>query len=117
MTEYQQLLDALVKRGTISAESLKAKRAILDDSVRSDGVARSLAKVLGLAEEDIARTICGAFTLPLMPVAGEMETAPSNLFAEDEILQYRVLPVFHSGLEVTVAFIDPPEHSVRLSLQ
>jgi len=117
MTEYQQLLDALVKRGSISAESLKAKRAILDDSVRREGVARSLVKVLGLAEADIAQAICEAFTLPPMQVSGEMETAPSNIFAEDEILQYRALPVFHSGLEVIVAFIDPPEYAIRVHLQ
>jgi type IV pilus assembly protein PilB len=117
MTEYQRLLDALVKKGSFTTDLLGAKRATLDESVRQIGVTRSLVKVLGLSESDIADAITTAFRLPLMVIANEMDTAPPNIFAEDEILEYRALPVFHSGLELTVAFIDPPEQSVRVHLQ
>ena len=96
MTEYQRLLDALVKKGSFTTDLLGAKRATLDESVRQIGVTRSLVKVLGLSESDIADAITTAFRLPLMVIANEMDTAPPNIFAEDEILEYRALPVFHS---------------------
>ncbi|MBF8296860.1 MAG: epsE [Bacteroidetes bacterium] len=117
MNEYQQLLDALVKEGIISAEMLKGKRTMLDDFARREGITKGVIKVLGVAEGDVAETICKATNLPKMSVAREMGTAPPNIFAEDEILRYRVLPVFHLGLELTVAFVDPPSQAVRVHLQ
>jgi len=117
MTENQQLLDVLMKEGIISAEVLKGKRALLDDSARREGIAKSLIKVLDVGEAVVAETIARTFNVPQMSVAREMGTAPANIFAEDEIVRYRALPVFHLGLELTAAFVDPPSHAVRVHLQ
>ena len=117
MTEDQQLLDALMKEGIFSAEVLKGKRALLEDSARREGIAKSLIKVMDVGEAVVADAIARTFNVPQMSVAREMGTAPANIFAEDEIVQYRAIPVFHLGLELTVAFVDPPSHAVRVHLQ
>lgn len=117
MNEYRQLLESLTKRGTVSAAALKAKQAILEEAVQRDGISRSLINVLDVSETEVAEAICKTFNLPSMRIAGEMETAPPNIFAEDEILHYRMLPVFQFGLELTVAFVDPPKQELRIHLQ
>jgi type IV pilus assembly protein PilB len=117
MTENQQLIDVLVKEGVIGVEELKGKRALLDDSTRREGISKSLVKLFNIAEATIADTIARTFNLPQMDVAREIATAPANIFAEDEIARNRILPVFHLGLELTVAFVDPPTQAVRVYLQ
>jgi type IV pilus assembly protein PilB len=117
IAEYQQLIDVLLKEGKIDGEVLKGKRAQLDDAVGREGIAKSLIKILNVAETDVAETISRTFNLPQMDVAPEMATAPPNIFAEDEIVRYRALPVFHLGLELTLAFVDPPSQALRVHLQ
>jgi type IV pilus assembly protein PilB len=52
-----------------------------------------------------------------MKIATEIDTAPSNILTEEEILRYRAIPVFQVGLELTVAFTEPPTRSTRAELQ
>ena len=52
-----------------------------------------------------------------MTIAAEIETAPEQLLTEDEIRSFRTLPVFRIGLELTMAFIDPPVKQLLLRLQ
>jgi len=115
--EHQLLFDALFKRNLIAADILQLKKSILDDSILQHGIAKILVTLFGITEKDIANTICSTFSLPFMSVTGGMETAPSNILSEDEVLQYRVLPIFLIGLELTVAFVDPQEEHVRKLLQ
>ncbi len=115
--ENEQLLDGLVKLNMINAGVLKSKRSILDDSIALNGMAKSLTSVFGLSETDVVKSICTVFNLPSITIAGEMETAPANILSEDEVYQYRVLPVFQIGLELTVAFVDPPSETLRFLLQ
>jgi len=42
-----------------------------------------------------------------MSIANEIETAPEQLLTEEEIMHFRVLPVFLIGLELTMAFHRP----------
>jgi type IV pilus assembly protein PilB len=115
--ELQRLLDGLVKLKMVNAGVLQSKRSILDDSIALNGIAKSLVSVLGFSETDTLKAICTIFNLPTMTIAGEMETAPANILSDDEVFQYRVLPVFQIGLELTVAFVDPPSESLRILLQ
>jgi type IV pilus assembly protein PilB len=115
--QHQLLLDALVKREMIAADILQSKRTIIDDAILQYGIAKSLVSTFGLSEADVVDAICSIFGLAEMSIAGEMETAPSNIFSEDEVTQYRALPVFLIGSELTVAFVDPPEEQVRILLQ
>lgn len=115
--ELQQLLDTLIERGSVTADQAKVKRSIIDDAARLKGIARSLIEILALSEDEVADAICSRFTLARMQVVNEMEAAPANVVTDDEIRRYNVLPVFRIGLELTIAFIDPPSPSVRAYLQ
>jgi type IV pilus assembly protein PilB len=115
--ENQRLLDGLVRLNLVSAGVLQSKRSILDDTIAQSGMARSVVTVLGISETEVTKAICTVFSLPTMAIAGEMETAPANILSEDEVFLYRVLPVFQIGLELTVAFVDPPSDALRVLLQ
>jgi type IV pilus assembly protein PilB len=115
--ELQQLMDAFVADRILQPDQVQAKRAMLEDLERQTGIARSIVEILGLSEEQVVESICKSFSLARMKIASEIETAPSNILTEDEILKYRALPVFQVGLELTVAFIDPPSRSIRADLQ
>ncbi|MEX1276311.1 MAG: GspE/PulE family protein [Bacteroidota bacterium] len=116
-SELQQLLDLLVAEGKLQADQTHAKQSMLEDSARQKGIARTLVEILGMSEGAVAEAICKGFGLARMKIASEIETAPPNILTEEEILRYRALPVFLVGLELTVAFIDPPSGSVRSDLQ
>src|SRR3989304_1195645 len=116
-SELQQLLDLLVAEGKLQADQTKAKQSMLEDSERQKGIARTLVELLGMSEGAVVEAICKGFGLARMKIASEIETAPPNILTEEEILRYRALPVFLVGLELTVAFIDPPSGSVRSDLQ
>lgn len=115
--EQQQLLDVLAEDGVVQADQLNAKRALIEDVARQKGIARSLVEILGISEEDVVNCIVKATGIARMRIATEMDAAPSNVLTEDEILRYRALPVFLIGLELTVAFIDPPSQAMRAELQ
>lgn len=115
--EQQQLLDVLIADKVLPANLVESKRAILDDTARQKGIARALVEILGLSEEDVLKGICKAFGLARMKIASEIETAPSNILTEDEMIRYRAIPIFKIGLELTVALIDPPSTSLRMDLQ
>ncbi|TSA19719.1 type II/IV secretion system protein [bacterium] len=115
--EQQQLLDVLVAEKVLQADRMQAKLSILDDTARQKGIARSLVEILSVSEEDVAKGICKAFGFARMKIASEIETAPSNVLTEEEIVRYRALPVFQIGLELTVALIDPPSQLLVAELQ
>jgi len=115
--EQQQLLDVLIADKILQPNQVESKLAILDDTARQKGIARTLVEVLGLSEEDVLKGICKAFGLARMKIATEIETAPSNILTEDEMIRYRAIPIFKIGLELTVAVIDPPSASLRADLQ
>jgi len=115
--EQQQLLDVLVAEKVLQADQVESKRVLLDETARQKGIARSLVEILSVSEDEIVKGLCKAFGLARMKIATEIDTAPSNILTEDEILRYRALPVFQIGLELTVAVIDPLSSSVRSELQ
>lgn len=115
--EQQQLLEVLAEDGIVQADQLNAKRALIEDVARQKGIARSLVEILGISEEDVVNSIVKATGIARMKIATEMDAAPSNILTEDEILRYRALPVFLIGLELTIAFIDPPSQAMRAELQ
>jgi type IV pilus assembly protein PilB len=115
--EQQQLLDVLVAEKILQADQVESKHAILEETIRQKGIARSLVEILSVSEDDIVKGLCKAFGLARMKIATEIDTAPSNILTEEEILRYRALPVFQIGLELTIAVIDPLPQSVRAELQ
>jgi type IV pilus assembly protein PilB len=116
-TELKQVLDALVERSSVTAAVVSVKQTLIDDSTRLKGMARSLIEILALSEEEVADTICARFHLARMNIVREMESAPANILTDDEIRLYSALPVFRIGLELTIAFVDPPSQAVKSFLQ
>jgi type IV pilus assembly protein PilB len=116
-TELKQVLDTLIERGSVSAQVVSVKRLMLDDSTRLKGIAKSCIEMLSLSENDVADAICTRFGYAQMQIVHEMESAPTNILTDDEIRNYNALPVFRIGLELTIAFIDPPSVTVKTFLQ
>ncbi|MGA9408771.1 MAG: GspE/PulE family protein [Bacteroidota bacterium] len=115
--EDQQFLKALVDRRSLSRELLKVKGASFEIIAREKGLARALTAVFNLSEDVIADTLSEVFKAGRMTIAKEIETAPEQILTEEEILQFRALPVFLIGLELTMAFIDPPAKQTIVHLQ
>ncbi|HEY4611830.1 MAG TPA: GspE/PulE family protein [Bacteroidota bacterium] len=115
--EDRQLLKKLVGLGLLAPDVVEHKKPILENAVREKGIAQSVVSVLNIPEDRVADAICAEFGYGRMSVENEMETAPSQLLTEDEIRAYRSLPVFRIGLELTMAFIDPPSAPLRTRLQ
>ncbi|HTX17191.1 MAG TPA: GspE/PulE family protein [Bacteroidota bacterium] len=115
--EEQQFLKALTDRRLLDRDLLTVRRAAFEALARDKGVTRALAATFGLSEEILADTLCKTFKGARMPIAVEIETAPEQILTEDEIFRLRVLPVFLIGLELTMAFIDPPSRQVINQLQ
>ena len=116
-TELKQVIDTLVERGSVSAGIVRVKHSLLDDSTQLKGIAKSLIEVLALSEDEVADAICARFGLARMQIVREMESAPANILTDDEIRHYRALPVFRIGLELTIAFVDPPSPAQKSFLQ
>ena len=115
--EDQQFLAALIEQGTLDSELLRAKKGALDIAARERGLTRALVSTFKLKEEVIADALCKVFAAGKMSVAAEIETAPEQLLTDEEIRQFRALPVFLIGLELTMAFTDPPGKELTHELQ
>ncbi len=115
--EDQQFLTALCDQGTLDREVLRAKRGVLETSAREKGLARALVSVFKLEENAVADALCKVFGAGKMSIASEIETAPEQLLTDEEIRQFRVLPVFLIGLELTMAYTDPPSKELTVKLQ
>jgi len=115
--EDQQYLKALVDRGILNREMLNVKKGSFETIAHEKGTARALTTVFNLSEDVVADTLSEVFNFARMPIANEIETAPEQILTEEEMLKLRVLPVFLIGLELTMAFIDPPAKQTILNLQ
>jgi type IV pilus assembly protein PilB len=93
------------------------RKNALETVVREKGLTRAVAAVFGISEEILADTLSEVFNAGRMHIAGEIDTAPEQLLTEEEIIKFRVLPVFLIGLELTMAFIDPPGRQIVNHLQ
>lgn len=117
ISEQQKFFDYLAQAGIVEKSQLVSKRVILKEEIHEKGVAAALRSVLGLHEEVIAQALCVSFGFPRMTVAVEIENAPGGLFTEDELHKDRFVPVFRSGMEITIAIVDPPTKQLTQRIQ
>ncbi|MCI0706979.1 MAG: GspE/PulE family protein [Ignavibacteriae bacterium] len=115
--EDQHFLNRLVALGILPGDLVKAKNSQLEHSVREKGMTRALIEQFGLSENAVADAICKESGFGKMLIVNEIETAPTQLLTEDEIHTYRTVPIFCIGLELTMAFTDPPSRQLRTHLQ
>ncbi|MFH0989937.1 MAG: GspE/PulE family protein [bacterium] len=117
LSQSDQVLDSLQNKHLIDVDILIAKKNQFQEAKQLLGFTRAMISVLGVDEEILANSICQTVGLARMTIAKEMGTAPAQIITQEEILQFRAIPVFKIGLEITFAFIDPPDTSLRRHLQ
>jgi len=116
-SQCDQVLESLQNMHLINEVTLEAKKNQLQEARQLLGFTRAVISVLGVDEDILADCICRTIGVARMSIAKEIGTAPSQILTQDEILQFRTIPVFKIGLEITFAFIDPPDTSLRRHLQ
>lgn len=73
--------------------------------------------MFSISENVIADTISSTFKCSRMLVTSEIETAPGQVLSDEEIKTFRALPIFRIGIELTMAFTDPPIKAVVTQIQ
>ncbi len=77
-----------------------------EESDRS--ISQGLVEYAGVDEAELAEVISTTFRIPVAPITHEVKTEMADIVSGDIISKYRVFPLFLTGDELTVAFIDPP---------
>jgi type IV pilus assembly protein PilB len=75
---------------------------------QAKGPAEILSEVLGVNDEIVAETISSVFHIPFVELTPEIINVPAAIFPDTMLQKNRVLPILNSGIELTVAFVDPP---------
>ena len=117
IAEHQKLFDYLAQVGIVEKSQLVSKQVILKEEMHEKGVAFALKTVFGLHEDVIAQALCVSLGIPRMTIAVEIANAPGGLFTEDELHRGRFVPVFRSGMEITLAVVDPPTKELTQRIQ
>lgn len=77
-----------------------------EESDRS--ISQGLVEYAGVDEAELAEVISTTFHIPVAPITLEVTTELADIVSGDIVSKYRVFPLFLTGDELTVAFIDPP---------
>ncbi|MGD0338230.1 MAG: GspE/PulE family protein [Bacteroidota bacterium] len=115
--EHQTLLKALIAQGSLDPVMLEARKDNFFAAIREKGITRGLMSVFSISENVIADTISASFKCARRAITNEIETAPGQLLSDEEIKTFRAIPVFRIGIELTMAFIDPPIKAVVIQIQ
>lgn len=67
-----------------------------------------LVDLLGVSEEVLATTISEEFKVPYVNLTPSIISVNNIQMQEEFISKYRALPIIRSGVELTVAFVNPP---------
>ncbi len=115
--EYQLLLNTFIAQGNIDPVMLEARKDNFQAIIREKGIARALVIVFSIPDTIVANTISSFFKCARMSITNEIESAPGQLLSDEEIRSFRAIPVFRVGMELTMAFIDPPVKPLVVQLQ
>jgi type IV pilus assembly protein PilB len=74
--------------------------------------AQVLIDTLGVNEEVLATVISEEFKIPFVNLTPSMISANDPQLQEDFLAKYRAIPLIRSGVELTVALVDPPYKEV-----
>jgi type II secretory ATPase GspE/PulE/Tfp pilus assembly ATPase PilB-like protein len=73
---------------------------------------RVLVDALGVNEEVLATTLSEEFKIPYVNLTPSIITANNQQLQDEFVSKYNALPVIRSGVELTVAFVNPPYKEV-----
>lgn len=69
---------------------------------------QALVEVLGVGEDVVASAISEEFKVPFVNLTPSLVTTNNKKLQDEFLEKYRALPLIRSGVELTVAFVDPP---------
>ena len=71
-----------------------------------------LVESLGVAEDFVSSAISEEFKIPFVQLSPSIVTLANASMREEYLEKYHALPIIRSGVELTVAFVDPPYKEV-----
>lgn len=75
---------------------------------QTQGCAEILVDELGVADEIVQQSIATTFDIPEIVINEGHITLKEHLLSNSTCLKYRIIPLTLTGMELTVAFVDPP---------
>ncbi|MDE3057509.1 MAG: type II/IV secretion system protein [Bacteroidota bacterium] len=111
-----RLAKALFEQGYLDRVRLEKFQRELKET-QTEGPAEILSEVLGVGDEIVAETISSVFHIPFIELTPEIITVPQAVFPDTVLQKNRILPLISSGVELTVAFVDPPYKALVDSLR
>lgn len=75
---------------------------------QTQGCAEVLVDELGIADEIVQQSIATTFDIPEIVINEGHITLKEPLLSNSTCLKYRIIPLTLTGMELTVAFVDPP---------
>jgi type IV pilus assembly protein PilB len=106
------LIDALIAQGLLDSSTHERVKSKIQEHYLLKGISETLVKYAQVDESALARLISDLYDIPIMKISDEVKSGPKEVLPETIIQRYRVIPVFLLGVELTVAFIDPPYKAI-----
>jgi type IV pilus assembly protein PilB len=102
---------ALLHQGYLDKVRFDKYQRLLKET-QTEGPADILVEALDVSDDIVANALSQEFHIPYLQLTADIITAPPKILQEAVLLKYRILPVLSSGVELTVAFVDPPYKTV-----
>jgi type IV pilus assembly protein PilB len=106
------LTEALIAQGYLDSVTLERAKSKIQEYYLTKGISESLVKFAQVDENALSKLISDLYDIPIMKISEEVKNGPKEILPETLIQRYRIIPVFLLGMELTVAFIDPPYKAV-----
>jgi type IV pilus assembly protein PilB len=101
---------ALSGRGYIDKIKFDKFQRVMKET-ESHSPVEVLVDTLGISEDVVAEVLSQEFKIPHVELLPEIINVPPNLIPDSILRKHLCLPVLISGVELTVAFVDPPYKS------
>ncbi len=111
-----RLAKALFEQGYLDRVRLDKFQREMKET-QTEGPSEILTELLSVNEDIVAETISSVFHIPLVELMPEMINVPDAIFPDTMLRKNRILPIINSGVELTVAFVDPPYKALIDSLR
>jgi type IV pilus assembly protein PilB len=112
VNEDNILIDSLIAQGLLTNVTHERIRSKIQEHYMTKGISETLVKFAQVDENALTKLISDLYDIPVMKISEEVKNGPKEVVPETLIQRYRVIPVFLLGMELTVAFIDPPYKAV-----
>jgi hypothetical protein len=106
------LIEALIAQGLLDSATHERVKSKIQEHYLLKGISETLVNYAQVDESAQARLISDLYDIPIMKISEEVKSGPKEILPETIIQRYRVIPVFLLGMELRVAFIDPPYKAI-----